>query len=41
MGFTDARTFIALGLVSEKEARRLQEMSSGHAQTGLMADGEI
>jgi hypothetical protein len=40
IGFTDARTFIALEFVSEKEAHRPQESGCGHEKTGLAADEE-
>jgi hypothetical protein len=37
IGFTDARTFIALGFVSKKDSRVPQESGSG-VKTGLKAD---
>jgi hypothetical protein len=40
IGFTDARTFIALGFVSKREARRPRSRAAGTKKTGLAADEE-
>ena len=40
IGFTDARTFIALEFVSKKDTRRSQEMDRGQGKTASWPTGK-